>query len=449
MKSIYLLTVLVCSGQLAYTQCNPDLTPPTAICQNIDLYLDGAGSASITASDIDNGSSDNCSGVSLVASQTSFDCSNLGSNTVTLTVSDSASANIVDQANLNAPTISGWGDVAQSFTAGVTGLMVQLELKTGYNNGQFSTLSIHSGAGNAGPILSTQVIDMLLPGGNGVVTNLITLATPVNVTSGQVYSFVLTGNFGQVTGVSTSGNPYSGGQVFNGGNNPNSPFDVWDMYFRTIIQTGVNPNSASCTSIVTVIDTISPIANLATLADTIGCFGDVISLTAPTAVDNCAGIISGTPDVTFPITTAGTTLVTWTYDDGNGNTVTQTQNVILNSVDITVTQNGNQLNANQTGVTYQWLDCDNANSVIIGETNQFFTPTNTGNYAVEVTENNCVDTSACYLVDYTGIEELLTTNKELVKIIDFMGREIDFKRNIPLIFIYSDGTRERVMEIEY
>lgn len=45
----------------------------------------------------------------------------------------------------------------------------------------------------------------------------------------------------------------------------------------------------------------------------------------------------------------------------------------------------------------------------------------------------------------TAIEELINTQKELVKIVDFMGRETEFKPNIPLIFIYSDGTRERVM----
>ena len=49
---------------------------------------------------------------------------------------------------------------------------------------------------------------------------------------------------------------------------------------------------------------------------------------------------------------------------------------------------------------------------------------------------------------FGGIEQLTNTKKELVKIIDFMGRETEFKPNTPLIFIYSDGTRERVMEIE-
>lgn len=123
-------------------------------------------------------------------------------------------------------------------------------------------------------------------------------------------------------------------------------------------------------------------------------------------------------------------------------------NAQLNSTIFTATQNGTQLTADQSGATYQWLDCDNNYAVINGETNQSYTPAVTGNYAVEVNMNGCVDTSACFLVDYTGIEELLQTEKELVKIVDFMGRETEYKPNTPLIFIYSDGTRERVMKLE-
>ena len=56
--------------------------------------------------------------------------------------------------------------------------------------------------------------------------------------------------------------------------------------------------------------------------------------------------------------------------------------------------------------------------------------------------------NACSSSSSAGIEQLTNTKKELVKIIDFMGRKTQFKPNTPLIFIYSDGTRERVMEIE-
>mgnify|MGYP003312091409 FL=1 len=59
---------------------------------------------------------------------------------------------------------------------------------------------------------------------------------------------------------------------------------------------------------------------------------EVTAITAPTATDNCGGSITGTTTTTFPITAQGTTVVTWTYDDGNGNTSTQTQNVVISDV---------------------------------------------------------------------------------------------------------------------
>ncbi|PLW94359.1 MAG: hypothetical protein C0592_03120 [Marinilabiliales bacterium] len=40
------------------------------------------------------------------------------------------------------------------------------------------------------------------------------------------------------------------------------------------------------------------------------------------------------------------------------------------------------------------------------------------------------------------------TQRELIKIIDFMGRETEYRPNTPLIFIYSDGSRERVLNFE-
>lgn len=64
-----------------------DITPPIAICKPTTITL-ANGSATITASDINNGSNDECGSVTLSASKTSFDCSNIGNNTVTLTVTD-------------------------------------------------------------------------------------------------------------------------------------------------------------------------------------------------------------------------------------------------------------------------------------------------------------------------------------------------------------------------
>ena len=75
-------------------------------------------------------------------------------------------------------------------------------------------------------------------------------------------------------------------------------------------------------------DLTAPVPDVASLPDVIAeC--EVTSLTAPTATDNSAGTVTATGDATLPIIDQGTTVITWTYDDGNGNTSTQTQNVII------------------------------------------------------------------------------------------------------------------------
>lgn len=84
-----------------------------------------------------------------------------------------------------------------------------------------------------------------------------------------------------------------------------------------------------------------------------------------------------------------------------------TINLTVNTVDVSVThiQDEVVLTANATGAEYQWLDCNNGYSVINGETNQSFTATQNGDYAVEVTQNNCTDTSSCYAITNVGILE--------------------------------------------
>ena len=67
-----------------------DLINPVAIAQDIIVQLDASGNATITASDIENGSTDNCSIATYALSKTNFDCSNMGDNAVTLTVTDAS-----------------------------------------------------------------------------------------------------------------------------------------------------------------------------------------------------------------------------------------------------------------------------------------------------------------------------------------------------------------------
>ena len=67
-----------------------DTTTPTAVCQNITVQLDAFGSVTIVANDVDGGSTDTCGNITTSIDIDTFDCSNIGSNIVTLTVMDDA-----------------------------------------------------------------------------------------------------------------------------------------------------------------------------------------------------------------------------------------------------------------------------------------------------------------------------------------------------------------------
>ncbi|MGV6831999.1 MAG: T9SS type A sorting domain-containing protein [bacterium] len=65
-----------------------DNIDPVAIAQNIIVQLDSNGEATITANQLENGSTDNCSIASRSVNITSFNCDDLGDNTVNFTVTD-------------------------------------------------------------------------------------------------------------------------------------------------------------------------------------------------------------------------------------------------------------------------------------------------------------------------------------------------------------------------
>lgn len=102
-------------------------------------------------------------------------------------------------------------------------------------------------------------------------------------------------------------------------------------------------------------------------------------------------------------TMIGTQTVMDTIMNSGGCDSIMTIMVTINDVDTSVTSAPDYATANATGATFQWLDCDNAMTMVSGGTNS--TITGNGNFAVEVTQNGCVDTSACYNVQTGSINE--------------------------------------------
>ena len=73
-------------------------------------------------------------------------------------------------------------------------------------------------------------------------------------------------------------------------------------------------------------------------------------------------------------------------------------NLVVNQVEDSVYLSGAAIQAVATADHYQWLDCQLNYVPIAGANNWSFTPIVNGSYAVQITQNGCVDTSACIVM---------------------------------------------------
>jgi hypothetical protein len=147
-------------------------------------------------------------------------------------------------------------------------------------------------------------------------------------------------------------------------------------------------NTITQTQNVILVDNIAPVALNASLSDVIGVC-EINNLTAPTANDNCAGIISGTTSTALPITS--NTTITWTFNDGNGNTSTQTQNIILND-NVAPTPDINVLADVSSSCSISSLTAptatDNCDGVLLGTSNAIFPITSNTTVTWTYTDGN-------------------------------------------------------------
>ncbi|MFN7832451.1 MAG: HYR domain-containing protein, partial [Bacteroidota bacterium] len=67
-----------------------DITAPVALCRDVTVSLNSAGTATVSSAQLDNGSSDNCSVLNFTPSSVSYTCADAGMQQVTLTVSDNS-----------------------------------------------------------------------------------------------------------------------------------------------------------------------------------------------------------------------------------------------------------------------------------------------------------------------------------------------------------------------
>ena len=159
----------------SFTITVTDNVAPTAVCQDLTVFLDGIGSATISENDINNGSSDDCSSVSVSIDINSFSCLETGANNVVLTATDVStnSANCtatVTVSDTTFPVASCPADTSLDTDAGVCGAVLNYSA-TGTDNCGSPTISLSSGIGSGGtftPGITTETYNIADASGNQV-----------------------------------------------------------------------------------------------------------------------------------------------------------------------------------------------------------------------------------------------------------------------------------------
>ena len=328
------VTLTVTDANLNTASCTAIVTvednvDPTAVCQDAVVFLDANGNGTITVVDVNNGSADACGIASVSLSVTSFDCSNLGANPVTLTVTDingnsnTCTANVTVQDNI-APLAPALNTVTAECTttltaptttdncAGtVTGTTADPLTYTGEGTYTVSW-NFDDGNGNDIDVTQTVIIDDVTDPVSLTLTDVTaectaTLTAPTSTDNCA----------GTVTGTTTDPLTYTGEGTYTVSWN----FDDGNGNTIDVLQTVIIDDTT-----VPVVTCPSDIA----VGNDVDLCGALVSFAA-TATDNCGGSpsisYSQNPGTNFPV---GSTTVIVTADDGNGNTETCSFSVTVN-----------------------------------------------------------------------------------------------------------------------
>jgi uncharacterized repeat protein (TIGR03803 family) len=208
-------------------------------------------------------------------------------------------------------------------------------------------------------------------------------------------------------------------------------------------------DASSCMNSKTISVTVNTTPTVSVTGNTTICNGANTTLTGSGAV-SYVWASGGQTTTAIVVSPTNNTTYTVTGTDANSCKKAITTTVTVNPLpNISTSLSGIVVSANQNGAVYQWLNCNNSNLPISGATNQSYTATVNGSYAVKVTLGSCPDTSSCVavtLVDVndkshtnsfvyypnpsTGVFSIATSEKEYeLNICNFLGEKI-LSRNI-------------------
>lgn len=328
-----------------------DVTAPTMSVKNATVYLDANGNGSITVADIDNGSTDNVGIVSNVLSNTSYNCSNLGANSVTLTATDAAGNSSSANATVSVIDAIAPIAIAQNYSVNLdangTASISVADINNGStDNCSVASISLDNTSFNCSNLGANTVTLTVVDGsGNSSTATATVTVNDVTAPTALVKNLVVQLDANGMASVSAS--------QFNDGSFDNcsiadmsvtqTSFNCTNVGVNTLTFTITDGSGNSSSALVTVLvqDVTAPIITAS--ADQVFCeeSNGTYTIQNITATDNCAvtttfTTITGATSRFSPgldasgVFAVGTSTVTWTVMDAQQNTSTSSITVTIN-----------------------------------------------------------------------------------------------------------------------
>ncbi len=318
-----------------------DQLPPTIDCKDVTISIANQGTIVVDPADVVNSASDNCFIVDTTVTPGIFDCDDIGDNVVLVTVTDqsgntatcTATVTIVDEV----PPVA----LCQNVTVTLNAMGVAVVTAFQVNNGSSDNCEIDTmflsqfqfDCDDAGMnIVVLTVTD--LAGNTATCTATITVLTTPPVAICQNFTAYLN-SVGTVTILAENINNGSFDDCGIETITVMPPtFDCTDLGPNPVVLTVTDStgNSSTCTAIVTVLDTIPPIALCQDISIMLDSNGMAI-ITADSinngSTDNCFIANLSIDSTEFNCVEAGDNIVTLTVTDQSGNTSTCTANVMV------------------------------------------------------------------------------------------------------------------------
>jgi hypothetical protein len=151
--------------------------------------------------------------------------------------------------------------------------------------------------------------------------------------------------------------------------------------YTVLVEVVESDYSGSATDVLTIYNLQAPVPDIAVLPDLTGECA-ITTPSTPTATDYLGGTVTGTTTTPFPIADQGTTVITWTYDDGMGNISTQEQNAIIDDVTGPVAPVISDLTGDCSVTATAPVTTDNCTGSITGTTTDPLTYSTQGTYEI-------------------------------------------------------------------